>query len=450
MMNTIAEITQQLWKPANSLCQEGIPYHAYLTDLTWLLFLKIAPVYASHLPDHLTWEALIQKKGGEQYQYYQKLIKEMGNVSDPHIAGIYAHACSSLKKTQQLAQLISALAVIDVVPTNDLGEIYERLLEKCACEDENSLHMIPRSLIDLMVVLTQPQLGELIQDPLAGTAIFVVAADQYIKVTNNELSDININQKQRFIAIEPNLERQRLALMNCFLHNIVHPQQVAMRLGDSLLSNLQLWPLADLILSVLVFASDPTDKFGKHDASLALLKHIYYTLKPGGRAAVVLPDKILGMVGPAQQLRRLLLDSCVVHTVLRLPNGIFYPYHGRAHLLFFRKGKTPNEKTQKVWFYDLRTRCPIFGQELHLTREHLMEFEMVYGDDPLGENSRNDDGENERWRSFSRQSLAEQEDRLDLCWLQDKGMDRLVVSGEIGEMLGDTVTELRTLTDILG
>ncbi|MEN8217585.1 MAG: N-6 DNA methylase [Pseudomonadota bacterium] len=437
MMNTIANIAETLWAPATHLHTEGLSYHAYLTELTWLLLLKIAPAIGS-VPVHLSWESLIHKQGKEQYEYYQKVIKEMRKSVAPLLAGIYAHARSSFKNPEQLAQVITT---VDSVPTENLGEIYETLLEMCADENENSLHIAPRSLVDLMVILIQPQPGELIQDPLAGTASFVVAADEYIKVMSDELSNVKIKKRQNFIAIEPDLARQRLALMNCLLHDIDRSQDVPVRWGDSLLSNLAEWPTADVILSMLVFASDPTDELGKHDTALALLQHIYQILKPGGRAAVVLPDKVLKAAGPAQEVRSTLLDTCVVHTVLRLPHGIFYPHKMSTQILFFRKGKTASEKTQSVWFYDLRTHAPIFGQYLHLTRKDLMSFEKAYGDDPLGQRPRRED---EDWRCFSRETLAEQGDRLD--GLQDEDM----ITEEIWDVLDDTMADLEALTDILG
>jgi len=457
MINTIADVAQKLIAPAKQLANTGIPIHAYVTDLTWLLFLKVANLLGeiNQIPAHLSWGVLIKKQGKEQYEYYQKILKELGQHREPYIAGLYAHASTALKNSEQLTSIITTLAAVDVLPIDDLGEVYDTFLEKCTYENDNRLYIAPRSLVDLIVILIQPQLGELIQDPLAGTASFVVAADEYIQVMSDELLDISSTQKNsspNIIAVEPDLVRQRLALMNCLLHHIDHSQHLPVRWGDSLLSNLQAWPQADVIFSMLVFAStSSSDELENHDASLALLQHIYQTLKPGGRAAVVLPDKVLKAVGPAQQVRSTLLDTCVVQTILRLPYGIFYPHNVLAHLLFFKKGQTAAEKTETVWFYDLRTDKPIFGPYLHLTREHLRPFEMVYGDDPNGQSKRHDEGEGGRWRCFSRDTLAKQNDRLDLCWLQDsnQGINGNLVAGDIWEVLNKTVGDLEDLTDIL-
>jgi type I restriction enzyme M protein len=446
MTNSIADIAQKLIIPSKHLVMEGIPIHAYLTELTWLLFLKIAPALdeKNRIPTDFNWDSLINKRGEEQFAHYQEIIKALEKHSEPRVAGLFAYARTAFQYPEQLTQVISILAAVDAVLIDDLGEVFEILLEKCSYEDNNRLCLPPRSLVDMMVILTQPQLGESIQDPLAGTANFIVATMEYIQVTNDESLDLSSAQKN-IIAIEPDLVRQRLALMNCLLHQIEHPQRMPVRWGDSLLSNLQTWPQADLILSMLVNAHEQTDELAKHDASLALLQHIYQTLKPGGRAAVVVPDLLLNAMGPAHKVRSTLLDTCVVHTVLRLPDGIFYPHKVQAHLLFFNKGF---DQTKNIWFYDLRTDLYAFGQNLHLMREHLKPFEMVYGDDPNGEAVRKDKGESGRWRCFSRDSLIN--DRLDLCWLEDICPPaNNMMTDEAREVLDETIEDLFALTGIL-
>ncbi|MCK5716293.1 MAG: N-6 DNA methylase [Thiomargarita sp.] len=438
-MNTITHIAQQLWAPAKRFRQDGLSSQTYLTELMWLLCLKIT----TQLPPHLSWESLIQKEGTEQYYYYLELLDEMECNDDPHIAGIYAYAETSLKKPEQLAYIIIILSIVDTISNYELGEVFELLLEYCAHENNNRLHIAPRALVDLMIVLTQPHMGEVIQDPMAGIGSIVVAADQYINVINDSL----LKKKQNIIALETDLIRQRLALMNCFLHDITHSQYVPVRWKDSLLLDQKSSPTVDVILSILVFINNAKNEEDHYDASLALLQYIYNTLKPGGRAAVVLPDNILKAMGPAQHLREVFLNKCVVHTVLRLPNGIFYPYNGQAHLLFFTKSKTPAETTQRVWVYDLRTCYPTFGKKRTLTRQHLREFEMLYGDDPLGEIPRHP---NKRWHCVNRHTLTEQDDRLDLSCVQDETVTTDFETQEkIWKLLEETTTELDTVTHIL-
>jgi len=448
MKNTIAEIAQKLWTPAKRLHQEGLSFHTYLTELTWLLFFKTAPALgkASLVPTHFSWLTLISKPGREQYEYYQRFLNEMSVVNEPNIAGIYADADTSFENHEQLAQAINALAIIDGLPSEELGAVYDNLLQNFSYEKDNHLYIVPDPLVNLMVVLTQPQRGESIQDPFAGTACFLITADQYIKVTSDYVFDKDI-KKHTIIAIEPELVRQRLALMNCLLHGVGDSQYLPVRWGDSLLSNLKKWPPADLILSMLL-ANDSIDDLDKLERPLALLQHIYQILKPGGRAAVVLPDKVLNAAGYAQELRYTFLETCVVHTVLRLPQNVFYPHKLQAHVIFFIKGKTEEEKTENVWFFDARSQWPILGEYLHLTREHLRPFEMVYGDDPLGKAPRQNEGEEGNWRCFSRDELAKQGDRLDLCWLENEER-RNTVNDEISALLDDTVSDLEALTLLL-
>ena len=454
-MNTIAEIVQKLGLLAKQLYQEGISYHAYLTELTWLWLLKIMPTVKpeNNLPTHWNWETLTQKPSWQQLEYYQEIISALGQINDADIAGIYAHARTILKQPEQLTAVISVLNSLDEVTSADWGEIYEMLLEEGSRQQGCYLRIAPRSLIDLMVILTQPQLGELIQDPLAGTASFIVAAAQYIQVTSEE-EDYEGNQLKtsHFMAIEPDLTRQRLALMNCLLHQINSSPSVPVQWGDSLLSNREDWPLADVTFSMLVFTSDPSHhELGKQDPSLALLQHIYQTLKPGGRAAVILADNVLRSAGPAQQVRTTLLNTCILHTVLRLPQGIFYPHQTPAHVLFFRRAQSSQEQTERIWFYDARTKFPTFGQYLRLSRRHLRAFESAYGDDPLGQSARYDEGEDKRWRCFSRDALAKQGDRLDWCWSREEhsSLDNKVYSPDLGEVLDETVAELEFLTTLL-
>lgn len=413
-MDTFTEITQKLWAPARRLYHEGIAYHSYLTELTWLLCLKIMPAYG--ILAHFNWDVFISQKGETQFNYYQKALLAFGQIDNPIVAGVFAHARTVFKHPEQLAQII---AVMEALPASEeLGEIYEGLLEQAT--RQSGLSMAPRSLVDLMVMVTQPQPGELVLDPLAGTGSLLVAADQYMRVIREEVQ----LQGPEVMGIEPNLTKQRLALMNCWLHEI--GGSLPVRWGDSLLMNEETCSPTDVIFSVLV--GDPVEGLGKHDASLAWLQHIYRTLKPGGRAAVVVPDSVLNSPGPAQQIRRALLDNCVVHTVLRLPRGGALQVPTQA--LFFKRSQTAEERTREVWFYDARSSH---------RREYLREFERVYGEDPLGRSPRYEEG---RWRCRKREELSN--DSLDYAWLPEEAPER------VWNLLDTTVAELEAVSELLG
>jgi type I restriction enzyme M protein len=307
-----------------------------------------------------------------------------------------------------------------------------------------------------MVILTQPQPDELILDPLAGVASFLVAADQYVQVISEDWSekaadpaerqspeiDEEIEEKQLLMGIEPNLTWQRLALMNCLLHHLDYFPALPVQWGNSLLSSKERpLPPAEVILSMLIFTQ-------KQATPEDFLQYIYRNLKPGGRAAVIVPDSFCTASGSVQQIRKTLLDTCVVHTVLRLPIGIFYPHQIFAHVLFFKRGETAQEKTTQVWFYDARSQFPTFGQTLQITREHLIAFETAYGEDPLGQAPRQDEGKYGRFRCFSRQTLAQQHDKLAISWLSDNPISRLPPA-KLRGVLNTTVQELEELSILL-
>jgi type I restriction-modification system DNA methylase subunit len=155
---------------------------------------------------------------------------------------------------------------------------------------------------------------------------------------------------------------------------------------------------------------------------LAFLQHIYRGLKPGGRAAVVLPDNVLFEDGQGRAIRADLMEKCNLHTILRLPTGIFYSPGVKTNVLFFQRGMTEKGNTAGVWVYDLRTNMPSFGKRTPLTRGHFQPFMDVYGDEPNGGSQRVDEGESGRWRCFSREEIAKRGDNLDLSWLRDESL----------------------------
>jgi len=412
-MNSLVNIAQTLWQPARTL---GLSCYDYLTELTWLLFLRVAPLIdpVAYLSIHPVWETLLRKQDQPQYDYYRAMLTALGQANNPQLAGIYAQANTHLTQPSQLQQLISVLEILNRLPIEDLGEVYELLLDQCA--RQNSRFIIPpRALVDTLTILLQPQVDELIYDPLAGTASFLVAADQYVKTISAE--DLPLMPSHLLtVGIEPNLTLQRLALMNCLLHDFRPLREIAVQQGDSLTAPLS--SQVDVVLSMLCIPHK--NQSLQEERALMLLRQTLQILKPGGRAAVIVPDHVLQATETAQRLRRELLDICNVHTVLRLPLGTFYPHTLATQVLFFQRGEYRlTENTQKTWFYDLRSQLPTFGQHLQLTRQHLVPFEVCYGDDPVGQAMRQETGELSRWRCLTRAFLAEHEDRLDFCWLAE-------------------------------
>lgn len=445
-MDITTHVAQRLWLPARNFYQSSsMCYTDYLTELSWLWWLKVAP--ARGLSTACSWDILTSLAGQSQYEYYSDILSHFQSPL-PIVQTLFAEAKTHLKTPDQLALLISTLSHIDPLPQTDSGEVYDTLLEIYARENHSGLLRAPRPLLDLMVILTQPQLEETIQDPFAGTGHFIVAVNHYLQVIQEEIqfNSSNLSGKSNFsgqvMGKEQNRSRQRLALMNCLLHGIFEPEKLPVLWEDSLLIDLQTWPKADVIFSVLTSDTDVISN--QHDASLASLHTLYQMLKPGGRAAVIVPDQLLSAAGPAHYIRQKLLDHCVVHTVLKLPLGLFYPHAMAAHVLFFYKSQNHGEGTEYTWCYDARSRAPILGQYVRLTREQLQPFELVYGEDPLGKSVRE---EGERWRCFTRSHLAAHQDRLDLHWLPDQSPDSKV--HRAWSVLEDTLGELETLSELL-
>ncbi len=188
-------------------------------------------------------------------------------------------------------------------------------------------------------------------------------------------------------------------------------------------------PKADVILTNPPFGTKkggglPTrDDFTypTSNKQLAFLQHIYRGLKPGGRAAVVLPDNVLFEDNVGAQIRADLMDKCDLHTILRLPTGIFYAQGVKTNVLFFTRGQKDTGNTKAVWIYDMRTNAPAFGKRTPFTREHFADFEKAFGEDPLGKSKRKDEGEDGRFRRFTREEITKRGENLDIGWLKDDG-----------------------------
>ncbi|ALG68763.1 HsdM family class I SAM-dependent methyltransferase [Beggiatoa leptomitoformis] len=453
------EIAQKLWEPAKALQQNGLAYHDYVDNLTWLLFLKIAPAIdmIEELPATLNWRILLTTPTAQQLAYYQHILITLRQSTHPSIAALFSQARTQLKTVQQLKQLLETLTVLDDIVIDDLGEIYGEFLDLYALNDQEHL-VPPRSLVDTLVILTQPQLGELIHDPAADTAGFLVAADQYVQITSDCdvfeddcIPDITPAMPQAMLlGIEQDLARQRLAIMHCLLHEIDDTPHLPVQWGNSLLMERHALPSVDVVLSSLVFITEQRHEATQQTQTLALLRHSYHALKPKGRAAIIVPDAVLHATGHAQKVRKELLDNFVVHTVLRLPQGIFYPHQIPAHVLFFYRGEQPTERTQNVWFYDMRSQSTGFGRHLRLKRQHLMGFETAFGEDNYGTSPRQGEGKKSRWHSYSRQWLTQKNDSLDLAYLHEQETNSYEGQESIWTFLESAVAELEDLRDLLG
>ena len=461
------DIVQKLWNLCDVLRDDGINYSDYVTELVLLLFIKMehenkqSGILAEHkLPEYARWATLSSLSGLPLLNHYRETLLRLSQHTDPLIAAIYADAQTRLKEPRHLEQLIKSLEGIDwfSAKRDGLGDLYEGLLEKNASETKSGAgqYFTPRPLIDSIVALVKPQPGETIQDPAAGTAGFLIAADTYIKSHTDQLYDLKerdreFQRNQAFIGMELVTGTRRLALMNCLLHGMEGDAQGVVHLGNTLGSAGAQLPKSDIILSNPPFGTakgggGPTRDdltYATSNKQLAFLQHIVRHLRDGGRAAVVMPDNVLFEAGIGVDIRRDLMDKCRLHTILRLPTGIFYAQGVKTNVLFFQKiGQGATGSTKEVWVYDLRANMPKFGKRTPLTREHFAAFEAAFGAEPNGLDARKDEGETGRFRCFSREAVKARGESLDISWLKDESAEDAADLPEPAELAREAVDEL--------
>ena len=427
---TTQEIVGKLWNLCNVLRDDGITYHQYVTELTYILFLKMAKETGSekHIPEGYRWDDLKSYSGLDLKKYYKKLLDYLGEHGEGRIQEIYAGAATNIDEPKNLEKIIVSIDELDWYSAKEegLGNLYEGLLEKNANEKKSGAgqYFTPRVLIDVMTRLMKPQPGERCNDPACGTFGFMIAAYQYVKEHTNDFWDLDADmaefeQNEAFTGCELVHETHRLALMNAMLHDI-HGKIL---LGDTLSDAGKGLKNFDLVLTNPPFGTKKGGERATRDdftyptsnKQLNFLQHIYRSLKADGkaRAAVVLPDNVLFADGDGEKIRVDLMNKCNLHTILRLPTGIFYAQGVKTNVLFFTRGTEEKDNTKEVWFYDLRTNMPSFGKKNPLKKEHFAAFETAYE----AENRR--DIQDERWSVFTREEIAAKGNSLDLGLIKD-------------------------------
>ena len=437
------EIVAKLWNLCNVLRDDGVTYTDYVTELTFLLFLKMLAEtgHEERLPKAYRWEKLEEGQGIEQLEYYRQLLLDLGNpqkTKDQLVLAIFTDAQSKLRKPTNLKALTDAIDKLDWFSAREegLGNLYEGLLQKNAAEKKSGAgqYFTPRPLIDCIVRLMKPKPREVVQDPAAGTGGFLVAADRYIKDQTDDLyklskSDAFFQEHNAFVGLELVPDTHRLCLMNLMLHGI----ESTVESGDTLAPDGERIGKADLIMTNPPFGTkkgggrptraDFSITADTSNKQLAFVEHIVRALRPGGRAAVVAPDNVLFEDGVGRRLRNWMMELCDVHTILRLPTGIFYAQGVKTNVVFFTRGKSDKSNTKGVWVYDMRANMDAFGKTKPLTVADFEPFEKAFGKDPLGKAKRKDEGEAGRFRFFTQKEIAARNDNLDIAWLRDTSND---------------------------
>jgi type I restriction enzyme M protein len=474
---TTGDIVQKLWSLCHILRDDGITYNEYVTELTYLLFLKMMQETGreSRVPNGYGWTSLAQKEGLDQLEYYQRLLLDLGNTkktTDQTVLAIFSDAQTKLRKPANLKALTAAIDKLDWYSAREegLGNLYEGLLEKNAAEKKSGAgqYFTPRPLIDCMVRLMKPKAGEVIEDPAAGTGGFLVAADRYIKEETDEFFELkeaeaHFQRHQALNGFELVPDAHRLCLMNLMLHGI----EGNVESGDTLSPDGERLPKADIVLTNPPFGtkkgggrptrSDFSVTAETSNKQLAFVEHVVRALKPGGRAAMIVPDNVLFEDNTGRRLRTWLMELCDLHTILRLPTGIFYAQGVKTNVLFFTRGKSDKATTKTVWVYDLRANMPVFGKTTPLKRGHFEASEQVFGNDPYGKAKRKDQGEEGRFRSFTRQQIKDRNDSLDIVWLradeaeaEEHLTDPEDIAAAIMGHLRVALTEIEDVVDELG
>jgi type I restriction enzyme M protein len=471
---TTAEIVQKLWNLCNVLRDDGITYHQYVTELTYILFLKMAKETGaeSKIPKGYRWDDLTSKDGIEMHKFYRGLLLKLGTEGKNRVQLIYLNAHTNIDEPKNLKKIVSDIDKLDWYSAREegLGNLYEGLLEKNANEKKSGAgqYFTPRPLINAMVGVLKPELGERCGDPACGTFGFMIAADQYLKAKHDEYFGLDTERQefqrtQAFTGIELVPDTHRLALMNAMLHGI----EGRIIQADALSTDGKVFRDYDVVLTNPPFGTKrggerPTRDdltYPTSNKQLNFLQAIYRSLKTNGkaRAAVILPDNVLFAEGDGQKIRADLMDKCDLHTILRLPTGIFYAQGVKTNVLFFTRGRKDKGNTKEVWVYDLRTNMPSFGKRTPLALDQFKEFIDAFGNDPYGKAKRKDQGETGRFRRFTREQIAKRNDSLDISWLQDDSVrrgddlpDPADIADEIIAKLSLATSEMQELARLLG
>lgn len=501
-MTAPQQLVQKLWNYCNILRDDGLSYGDYVEQLTFLLFLKMAEEQAqfrgkaSSVPKGYDWPSLLAKDGDELEAHYWHVLDTLGKK--PGMLGlIFRKAQNKIQDPAKLRRLIVDL--IDKEQWTSLsadvkGDAYEGLLQKNAEDVKGGAgqYFTPRALIAAMVECVAPRPGETICDPACGTGGFLLAAHDFL--AKSPVLDRAQKKKLKagtFYGIELVDSVTRLCAMNLLLHGIGDSGSGILPLSDEEAKRQDAASTLDLPVVTkdalagkhgeyeIVLANPP---FGKKSSvtivneagesskesliinrddfwattsnkQLNFLQHIFTILKQHGRAAVVLPDNVLFEGGAGETIRRELLKQADVHTLLRLPTGIFYAQGVKANVLFFdRKPAQEKPWTQKLWIYDLRTNLHFTLKENTLKRSDLDDFVKSYNP-----KNRHERKATERFKAFGYDELTKRDKaNLDIFWLKDDALEESanlpapeVIAADIAADLAAALEQFNTIAEDL-
>ena len=451
---TTSTLIQKVWNFCHTLRDDGVGYGDYLEQLTYLLFLKMAHEYAqepynrkSRIPKGHDWASLRSKTGEPLEAHYLAILHKLGQESGM-LGAIFFKAQNKIQDPAKLSRLVQMIDEQDWVgmDTDTKGDLYEGLLQKNA-EDTKSgagQYFTPRPIIQAMVECLRPEPGKRIADPACGTGGFFLGAYNWLTRPGAKLD----KRQKEFLRdhtfhgneIVPNT--RRMCLMNLFLHNIGELEgEPSVDRSDALIAEPKV--KVDYVLANPPFGKKSsmtiTNEEGEEDRDaltyerqdfwettsnkqLNFLQHIVSMLKVDGKAAVVLPDNVLFEGGAGEKIRRKLLETCDVHTILRLPTGIFYAQGVKANVVFFDNApKDGRVHSDGVWFYDMRTNKHFTLKTRTLKLEDLQDFISCFHAE-----NRHERKESERFKFYRFDELIQRDKAsLDIFWLRDESLDNL-------------------------
>jgi len=458
----MTDVVAKLWGFCHVLRHDGIDYGDYIEQLTYLLFLKMADERGIELPEDTDWPYLRKQSGTDLLDVYVEALRILGKQRGM-LGDIFSGAQSRFTNPVNLHKLIGIIDETEwtSLDTDVKAAAFEGLLEKAAAEGKKGAgqYFTPRPLIQSMVRCMQPDPRASkdfkIGDPACGTGGFLVASYEWLKGQTGGAFDRETAlriRKRTYYGQDLVARPRRLALMNLYL-NQVEPH---ITLGDSIY---EVPPSErfDVVLTNPPFGTRGANQAPARDdfvvstsnKQLNFIQHVLTILKPGGRAAIVVPDNVL-FANQAGEVFQVLMEDCDVHTVLRCPRGTFSPYTEgtKTNVIFFTKGYA----TQRTWIYDARANVPkITKKSRPLTPAHFAGFEACYGKDPNGRSKRSEaDSADGRWRPFTLDEIKEHHYKLDAFkWLRDEEADDPDELPEPEELVTEAMEELQLALDEL-
>ncbi|TPK59705.1 SAM-dependent DNA methyltransferase [Mesorhizobium sp. B2-4-15] len=456
--DTTRGFVARLWSLCNILRGDGVGYNQYISELTYLLFLKLAEETGAEslLPEDYRWSELVRYDGPNLLGFYQEFLTHLGAAAKSDLVrSIYTFPTTVFSHSENLKAVITGIDALNwhSLTADAIGVVYEGLLAKNS-EDTRSgagQYFTPRALVDSMVACMRPDLGELIQDPSVGTGGFLISADHFIRDKRGD--DAYQADPPRYEGMEIERGTHRLCLMNAFLHSM----RANVHLGDTLTADAEKLCKADVVLANPPFGTRAAGmRSAREDIAhtssnrqLQFLQHIYRALRPNGRAAVVVPDNVLFEGGLARKVREELTELCNLQMVLKLPVGIFYAQNVSTHVLYFQRVDTVGPGTQQVWLYDLRSGMPRFNKRRPLARHDLQGFERAF--EHVRDGGEPDGVGDDRLRRFTRAQLVEHLDEVATGWL-DAGGDIAadIAPEDVHDALHRMLTSLNWISGELG